>query len=85
MAAIEHAPGTTQFPLALSEIWAQSRKVLLPVLLMVLLLGWWEFVAQAGMVSVEVHCLRPLLPANTPAWNKAFDSACDGVLASLKK
>ena len=40
--------------------------------------------AQAGMVSVEVHCLRPLLPANTPAWNKEFDSACDGVLTSLK-
>lgn len=51
MAAIEHAPGTTQFPLALSEAWAQGRKVLLPVLLMVLLLGWWEFVAQAGLVS----------------------------------
>lgn len=51
MAAIEHAPGTPQFRLALSEAWAQSRKVLLPVLLMVLLLGWWEFVAQAGMVS----------------------------------
>lgn len=41
--------------------------------------------AQAGMVSVEVHCLRPLLPANTPAWTKEFDSACDGVLASLKR
>ncbi len=41
--------------------------------------------AQAGMVSVEVHCLRPLIAANTPAWNKEFDSACDGVLASLKQ
>lgn len=40
--------------------------------------------AQAGMVSVEVHCLRPLLPANTPAWNKEFDGACDNALASLK-
>jgi NitT/TauT family transport system permease protein len=51
MAAIEHAPGTAHLPLALSELWGQSRKVLLPVLLMVLLLGWWEFVAQTGMVS----------------------------------
>ncbi|MEO7065201.1 MAG: hypothetical protein ABI082_15670 [Dokdonella sp.] len=40
--------------------------------------------AQAGMISVQVHCLRPLLPANTPAWNKEFDRACDAVLTSLK-
>ena len=41
--------------------------------------------AQSGMVSVEVHCLRPLLATNTPAWNKEFDGACDGILTSLKQ
>jgi archaellin len=39
---------------------------------------------QSGMVSVEVHCLHPLLTATAPTWNTEFDRACDGVVASLK-
>ena len=39
---------------------------------------------QIGMISVEVHCLRPLLAATAPTWNTQFDSACDGVVTSLK-
>lgn len=39
---------------------------------------------QSGMVSVEVHCLRPLLATTPATWTNEFDSACDGVVASLK-
>jgi len=38
-----------------------------------------------GNVAVEVRCQRPLLDATPAAWNGEFDSACDGVVASLKR
>ena len=38
-----------------------------------------------GTIAVEVRCQRPLLAATPAAWNAQFDSACDGVVASLKQ
>ena len=35
-------------------------------------------------IAVEVRCQRPLLDKTPAAWNKDFDNACDGVVASLK-
>lgn len=37
-----------------------------------------------GEIAVEVRCQRPLIDATPAAWNTQFDSACDGVAASLK-
>ncbi|HEY0179880.1 MAG TPA: hypothetical protein VGC30_09655 [Dokdonella sp.] len=39
---------------------------------------------QAGDLMVEVRCQRPLLEKTPGAWNRAFDAACAGVVASLK-
>jgi hypothetical protein len=38
-----------------------------------------------GSIAVHVRCQRPLLQATPEAWNAQFDSACDGVVASLKE
>lgn len=52
MAAIEHARTAEPIrPLAIREVFNRHRKVILPIILLVLILGWWEFVAQSGMVS----------------------------------
>ena len=52
MAAIENARTDEPIrPLALYEVFTRHRKVILPIILLVLILGWWEFVAQSGMVS----------------------------------
>jgi hypothetical protein len=37
-----------------------------------------------GTIAVEVRCQRPLLESTPAAWNAQFDSACNGVVASLK-
>lgn len=37
-----------------------------------------------GDVAVEVRCQRPLIEKTPATWNAQFDSACDGVIASLK-
>lgn len=50
MVAIEHT-SIARLPNALIAALKPSRKVVLPVLLMVLFLGAWELVAQAGIVS----------------------------------
>lgn len=52
MAAIEHSHISAAIqPPALGDILHKYRKVILPIILLLLILGWWEFVAQSGMVS----------------------------------
>lgn len=51
MAVIDHAPTATLRIPAASELFTRYRKIILPIVLLVLILGWWEYVAQSGMVS----------------------------------
>lgn len=51
MAAVDNArPPASPLP-TIGELFKRHRKVILPIVLLVLILSWWEFVAQSGMVS----------------------------------
>lgn len=51
MAAIEHTPAVSIRVPGVAQVFTHYRKVILPIGLLVLLLCWWEFVAQSGIVS----------------------------------
>lgn len=51
MAAIENLPALTMSPSAPVDLFRRYRKVILPLLLLVLIVTLWEWVAQSGLVS----------------------------------
>jgi ABC-type nitrate/sulfonate/bicarbonate transport system permease component len=51
MATIEHTQTASLQVPAAGDFFRRHRKVILPIVLLVLILVWWEFVAQTGMVS----------------------------------
>ena len=51
MAAIEHSDVVAVRPPAVAEFFGTYRKIILPIALLMLILGVWEFVAQSGLVS----------------------------------
>lgn len=51
MAAVEHTTTASFHVPVLADFFKRYRKVILPIIVLVLTLGFWEWVAQSGMIS----------------------------------